>query len=147
MGSYAIQNGRPGFSMKKFATLFATSALMLVGTLVAPAAQADPYPQSVATTCTATTNSPVTEGQTVRIRVEWTSAGNATPRGDVQVNVISKKDDEIVRSVERYYAGKPLTFKFKGLKAGGYQVRIAATTPATSGFKSYRTRTFVRVTR
>ena len=147
MGSYAIQNGRPGFFMKKFATLFATSALMLVGTLVAPAAHADPYPQTVATVCTVETNSPVQVGQTVRINVEWTSAGNATPKGDVEVNIFSQKEDEVVRSVTRYYSGKPLTFKFNGLKAGGYKVRVAATTAPSSVFKSYRTSTFVRVTK
>lgn len=134
--------------MKKFATLLATSTLALVGTIAAPTAQAaDPYPQSVATVCSATTNSPVKEGQAVRVRVEWTSAGNASPKGDVEVNIFSQKDDEVIRSVTRYYSGKPVTFQFKGLKAGGYKVRVAATTAPTSVFQGYRTSTFVRVTK
>jgi hypothetical protein len=134
--------------MKKFATLVATSAIAFVGTLVAPAAQAaDPYPQSVETTCTVTTNTPVREGRTVRVRVNWFSAGNASPRGDIRVTVVRRKDDKVVRSVERYYSGKALTFKFRGLRPSGYKVRIKATTPKTSVFKSYKTRTFFRVTK
>ena len=134
--------------MKKLASLFATSALALGVALVAPAANAaDPYPQSVETTCTVTTNTPVQKGNTVRVRVNWFSAGNATPRGDIQVNVIRRKDDKLVRSVERYFSGDALTFKFSDLRPSGYKVRIVATAPATSVFKSYRTSTFFRVTR
>ncbi|WP_439937221.1 hypothetical protein ACS3YM_14945 [Nocardia sp. N13] len=134
--------------MKKLASLFATSALALGVALVAPAANAaDPYPQSVETTCTVTTNTPVQKGNTVRVRVNWFSAGNATPRGDIQVNVIRRKDDKLVRSVERYFSGDALTFKFRDLRPSGYKVRIVATAPATSVFKSYRTSTFFRVTR
>ena len=134
--------------MKKFATLIATSALAFAGALVAPAAQAaDPYPQSVETTCTVTTNTPVREGRTVRVRVNWFSAGNASPRGDIRVTVVRRQDDKVVRSVERYFSGKPITFKFRKLKASGYKVRIQAVSPKTSVFKSYRTRTFFRVTK
>ena len=134
--------------MKKFATLIATSALTLGAALVAPAAAAaDPYPQSVETTCTVTTNTPVPKGRTVRVRVNWFSAGNASPRGDVRVNVIRMKDDKLVRSVERYYSGDALTFKFSDLRPSGYKVRIAAVAPSTSVFKSYYTRTFFRVTK
>jgi hypothetical protein len=134
--------------MKKFATLIATSALALVGTMAAPAAQAaDPYPQSVSTTCTVTTNTPVRAGRTARVRVNWFSAGNASPRGDIRVTVIRRKDDKVVRSVERYFSGKALIFKFRKLKPSGYKVRVHAMAPKTSVFKSYRTRTFFRVTR
>lgn len=134
--------------MKKFATLIATSALTFGAALVAPSATAaDPYPQTVETTCTVTTNTPVLKGRTVRVRVNWFSAGNASPRGDVRVNVIRRKDDKLVRSVERYFSGEALTFKFRDLRPSGYKVRIVATAPATSVFKSYRTSTFFRVTR
>ena len=134
--------------MKKFASLIATSALVFAGAMMAPAATAaDPYPQSVETTCTVTTNTPVKVGRTVRVRVNWFSAGNATPRGDIRVTVVRRKDDKVVRSVERYYSGKALTFKFRGLRPSGYKVRIKATTPKTSVFKSYKTRTFFRVTK
>lgn len=134
--------------MKKLATLIATSALALGAALVAPTANAaDPYPQSVETTCTVTTNTPVPVGRTARVRVNWFSAGNASPRGDIRVNVVRRKDGKLVRSVERYFSGKPLTFKFRGLRASGYKVRVTATAPATSVFKSFQTRTFFRVTR
>jgi hypothetical protein len=134
--------------MKKLATLIATSALAFAGALVAPSANAaDPYPHTVETTCTVTTNTPVRVGRTVRIRVNWFSAGNASPRGDIRVNVVRRKDDKLVRSVERYFSGKPLTFKFRGLRPSGYKVRVIATAPANSVFKSYKTRTFFRVTR
>ena len=133
--------------MKKFATLFATSALALVGTLVAPAAQADPYPQSVETTCTVTTNTPVPKGRTVRVRVNWFSAGNASPRGDIRVNVIRLKDDKLVRSVERYFSGDALTYKFTDLRPSGYKVRVIASTPASSVFQGYKTSSFFRVTK
>lgn len=134
--------------MKKLATLIATSTLALGAALVAPAANAaDPYPQSVETTCTVTTNSPVTKGRTVRVRVNWFSAGNASPRGDIRVKVVRRKDDKLVRDVERYFSGKALTFKFRGLRPSGYKVRVIATSPSTSVFKSFKTRTFFRVTR
>lgn len=134
--------------MKKFATLIATSALTLGAALVAPSANAaDPYPQSVETACTVTTNTPVPKGKTVRVRVNWYSAGNASPRGDIRVRVIRRKDDKLVRDVERYFSGDALVFKFRDLRPSGYKVRITATAPSTSVFKSYQTRTFFRVTK
>ena len=135
--------------MKKFATLIATSALAFGGAMVVPtaaSAAADPYPQSVATSCSVATNSPVREGRTARVRVNWTSAGNASPRGSVLVKIIRKKTGQVVRTSTQEFVGKRLTFKFKGLKPGGYKVRVKASTPKTSVFKGCRTRTFLRVT-
>lgn len=135
--------------MKKFATLIASSALAVTGLAVAPTApaSADPYPQSVATSCAAATNTPVPKGNPVRVRVSWTSAGNAKVRGTVMVKLIRRKTGEVVRGATKEYYGKPRKFTFNRVRPGAYRVRVTGVTPPASVFKGCSARAFVRVKR
>lgn len=135
--------------MKKFATLIAASALTLGGAVVAPsgAVAADPYPQTVATSCAVITNTPVRQFKVVRARVSWTSAGNARPRGTILVKVIRRKTGQVVRGATRGYYGKPRAVRFMFLKPGAYRIRVQGITPANSVFKGCTARAFVRVKR
>lgn len=111
------------------------TAIATLGTLaLAPAAQADPYPRSIETQCSATVaDSRIRPDQDARVRFTWTAEGNASPGGPV---------DWVVRRNGRVYdrgsfnsGGGTRSFRFQFSK-GNYRVIFQTDTPRTSVFRN-----------
>ena len=78
--------------MKKMAVAAATTTIAALGSmLVAPAAQANPYPRSIDTSCVAVAaDTKVGPGDEVKVKFKWTADGNITPKGRVNYVVTRK---------------------------------------------------------
>ena len=125
--------------MKKMAVATATTTLLALGSLViAPAAQADPYPRSIDTECVAVAaDTKVAPGEAVKIRFKWTAEGNITPKGTVKY-VVTRKKTGTVESGSFWSSatkkGVTKTFTFK--RTGNYYVEFDTKAQKTSVFKN-----------
>lgn len=124
--------------MKKTAIAAATMFAALSTMLVAPAAQADPYPRSVDTECVAVAaDTTVGPGDSVKVKFKWTADGNITPKGRVDYTVIRKRTGTVERgSFWSGAANKTQTRTFSFKRTGNYYVEFQTKAKATSIFRN-----------
>jgi len=121
--------------MKVLAGLLAAAVLAL-GLTSAPA-NADVYPHSITTRCTA---SPA-GGAKVHFKM---TAGTAKPKATVFIKV-RNRSVKVVKRLSRYYKGSPVVWYVGPLKRGRYSVVFTTRTGPTSVYKNCSTRTWIRV--
>jgi hypothetical protein len=124
--------------MKKTAIAAATMFAALSTVLVAPAAQADPYPRSVDTECVAVADDTrVGPGEAVKVKFKWTADGNITPKGRVKYTVIRKRTGVVDTGF--FWSGaanKTQTRIFRFKRTGNYYVEFQTKAKATSIFRN-----------
>jgi hypothetical protein len=124
--------------MKKTAIAAATMFAALSTMLVAPAAQADPYPRSVDTECVAVAaDTTVGPGDSVKVKFKWTADGNITPKGRVKYTVIRKRTGVV--DTGTFWSGaanKTQTRIFRFERTGNYYVEFQTQAKATSIFRN-----------
>ena len=114
-------------------------ALLLTGSLVATsgsAAQADPYPGTIATS-TSVTASPakVKLRKKVTVCASVTASGNVAPSGTISFTV--SRGSKVYLTSTQAYSGTSVCVKTKKLKKKGrYTASAAFTAPANSVFKA-----------
>jgi hypothetical protein len=126
--------------MKKTAVALATTTITAFGSMlvVAPAANADPYPRSIDTECVAVAaDVTVRPGQRVKVRFKWTADGNLTPRGTVKYTVTRKKTGTVERG--SFWSGaqnqtQKRFFSFE--RKGNYYVDFRTTLGPQSVFRN-----------
>jgi len=135
--------------MKCFAGLFTALVVTMAGLVVAPAANADPYPHSIATYCHAKAKTnPIPT--TVRPRfIFWiTTDGNGVPHTNVHITIKRKSTGHVVRRTTRWYDGGKPTWAFKKLhNPGRYKFILRTATGANSVYKNCSVSRVLRVTR
>lgn len=124
--------------MKKTAIAAATTFAALSTMLIAPAAQADPYPRSVDTVCVAVAaDTKVGPGDRVKVKFKWTAEGNITPKGRVGYTVIRKRTG-VVETGSFWSGAQDKTsvkfFRFK--RTGNYFVEFETKAKASSIFRN-----------
>lgn len=125
--------------MKKMAVATATTTLLALGSLViAPAAQADPYPRSIDTTCVAVAaDTKVGPGDSVKIKFKWVADGNVTPKGRVNYTVTRKKTGVVDKGFLWSGAKKQSSKLFVKLqRTGNYYVEFETAVSKKSVFKN-----------
>ncbi|WP_374457519.1 hypothetical protein [Nocardioides sp.] len=130
--------------MKKMAVATATTTLVALGSLVmAPAAQADPYPRSIDTSCVAVADdTQVAPGEAVKVKFKWTAEGNVTPKGTVKWTVRNTKTGTV--ETGSFWSGaakKAVTKTFTFASKGNYYVEFDTKAQKTSVFKNCSTST------
>jgi len=121
--------------MKVLAGLLAAAVLAL-GLTSAPA-NADVYPHSITTRCTA---SPA-GGAHVNFKM---TAGTAKPKATVFIKV-TNSHGKVVKRLSRYYKGSPVVWYVGPLRHGRYKVAFVTRTGPTSVYKNCSTSTRIRV--
>ncbi|WP_210438958.1 hypothetical protein [Nocardioides xinjiangensis] len=125
--------------MKKMAVAAATTTIAALGSLVvAPAAQADPYPRSIDTECVAVAaDTTVGPGDTVKIKFKWTADGNITPKGRVEY-VVRRVRTGVVETGSFWSgaANKAQTKNFSFERKGNYYVEFDTAAKSTSVFRN-----------
>ncbi len=130
--------------MKKYVVAVATTTIATLGSmLVAPAAQAAPYPRSVDTDCIAVADdNRVRPREQVKVKFKWTAEGNLTPSGRVEYAVIRKGTGVVDRGA--FYSNSrsesSVNF-FRFSRSGTYYVRFATDTRRDSIFRDCSTST------
>jgi hypothetical protein len=130
--------------MKKLAVAAATTTVAALGlTLLAPAAQADPYPRSIDTSCVAVAaDTTVGPGDKVKVKFKWTAEGNITPKGDVKFVVTRKGTGTVERGSFFSGAKKQSSIRvFRFARKGNYYVQFQTTTNSKSVFRNCSTST------
>jgi len=124
--------------MRKTAVAAATTFAALSTMLIAPAAQADPYPRSIGTQCVAVAaDSKAGPGDRVKVKFKWTAEGNITPKGRVNYTVTRKKTGTVEKGFFWSGAQKQATSKFFRFKrTGNYHVEFASAAKASSVFRN-----------
>jgi hypothetical protein len=124
--------------MKKTAIAAATTFAALSTMLIAPAAQADPYPRSIDTACVAVAaDSKVGPGDRVKVKFKWTAEGNITPKGRVNYTVIRKRTGTVDKGFFWSGAKKQSSVKyFRFARTGNYYVEFETATKASSVFRN-----------
>lgn len=124
--------------MKKTAIAAATTFAALSTMLIAPAAQADPYPRSVDTACVAVADDrKVGPGDRVKIKFKWTADGNITPKGRVDYTVIRKRTGVVEKgSFWSGAANRTQTRIFSFKRTGNYYIEFQTKAKATSIFRN-----------
>lgn len=127
--------------MKKMtAAAAATTFAAVASMLVAPAAQADPYPRSIDTQCIAVAaDTKVGVGDTVVTKFKWTASGNVTPKGRVTYTVQLKKTGTVQQGSFRADGTKKRSFKLRA--RGNYVIRFETAAPDTSVLRNCSART------
>lgn len=125
--------------MKKMAVATATTTLVALGSLVlAPAAQADPYPRSIDTECVAVAaDTKVGLGDAVKVKFKWTADGNITPKGRVDYTVTRVRTGEVDSGT--FWSGaakKAQTKTFSFERTGNYYIEFSTKAQKTSVFKN-----------
>ena len=124
--------------MLKKTALAATTFAALGSLLIAPAAQADPYPRSIDTECVAVaSDTTVGIGDSTKVKFKWTADGNITPKGTVKYAVIRKGSGTIEKG--SFWSGganrtQTRTFSFE--RRGNYYVEFQTKTQDTSIFRN-----------
>jgi hypothetical protein len=129
--------------MKKLAVATATTTIAALGSLVlAPAAQADPYPRSIDTQCVAFADGTVAPSANARVRFTWTADGNVAPSGSVRF-VVKRANGVIVK---RGSIWKPARRDTKRVKLtfdtpGNFIVKFRTNTGPSSVFQNCKATT------
>lgn len=124
--------------MKKTAIAAATTFAALGSMLIAPAAQAAPYPRSVDTACVAVAaDSKVGPGDRVKVKFKWTADGNITPKGRVKYTVTRVRTGTVETGT--FWSGaanrtQKRFFRFK--RTGNYYVEFQTQAKASSIFRN-----------
>ena len=122
----------------KFLLGLASASLLSAGLVAtAPAATAAPYPNSIATFCSANANA---KAVNVRVRAD----GNRTPRGTATIRI--SKGGDVVRSTSVDFNGGDYSRKVLGkrLGKGRYTVTVKAN-PSNDAFRNCSNSFGVRV--
>ena len=124
--------------MKKTAIAAATTFAALSTMLIAPAAQADPYPRSVDTECVAVAaDTKVGPGDSVKVKFKWTADGNITPKGRVSYTVTRVRTGTVESgSFWSGAANRTQTRNFTFERTGNYYVEFQTKAKATSIFRN-----------
>ena len=126
----------------------APASVALVAGLVAgpsPLATAAPYPGTVDTNTSVSAPASVDRGDSARITVRVSSAGDARPKGTVTVTVKRKKGGYTFSDTKSYRGGK-IAFRTGALnKRGAYVVRAKFDAKPQSVFKDSSDSTSFRV--
>ena len=124
--------------LKKTAIAAATTFAALSTTLVAPAAQAAPYPRSIDTQCIAVAaDSKVGINERVKVKFKWTADGNITPKGRVKYTVTRVRTGTVETGT--FWSGaanrvQKRFFRFK--RTGNYYVEFQTQAKASSIFRN-----------
>lgn len=130
--------------MKKMAVAAATTTIAALGSmLIAPAAQAAPYPRSIDTQCVAVAaDSKVAPGDRVKVKFKWTAEGNITPKGRVNYTVIRKGTGKVEKGFFWSGAKKQASVNFFSFaRRGNYYVEFQTATSKDSVFRNCSTST------
>ena len=124
--------------MKKTVIAAATTFAALSTMLIAPAAQADPYPRSIDTACVAVAaDTKVGPGDRVKVKFKWTADGNITPKGRVNYTVIRKRTGVVEKGFFWSGAKKQATVRyFRFARTGNYYVEFETAAKRTSVFRN-----------
>ena len=124
--------------MKRTAIAAATTFAALSTVLIAPAAQADPYPRSIDTECVAVAaDTKVGPGDRVKVKFKWTADGNITPKGRVDYTVTRVRTGVVEKgSFWSGAANKTQTRNFTFERTGNYYVEFETKAKATSVFRN-----------
>jgi hypothetical protein len=124
--------------MKKTA-IAATTLAALGSMLIAPAAQADPYPRSVNTNCVVNVeDNTISPSSNARVRFTWTADGNVSPRGSVKF-VVKKANNGVVVKRGSFFkpkGTKTVTNKLVFEDAGKFIVKFRTNTGPSSVFQN-----------
>ncbi|MCU1438978.1 hypothetical protein [Nocardioides sp.] len=122
--------------MKK--TAIATTFVALSTMLIAPSAQAAPYPRSIDTACVAVAaDSKVGPGDRVKVTFKWTADGNITPQSRVTYTVTRKGGGAVESGFFWSGAKKQSSVKFfRFARNGNYYVDFETATKRTSVFRN-----------
>ena len=106
-----------------------TSLLLALGMLVVTApAQADPYPPTVATSCSSSgVRSTFTTKQYIRTLFRLQTNAGGYPDAAVNIRIRNNKTGQIVRVANRHYEFRTEKYRFSPLPAGKYTFRYVAT--------------------
>ena len=131
--------------MKILGSLIATAALTGAGLVAIPAAEAAPYPGTVATECALRVPGTVKRNKTIKMKVRARTKGNARVSGKVLVRVykIKKGRDPKVRQKTVSYTGNRYhRVNVRGIRTPGRYKARAWFLPSSSNsvFKKSHTR-------
>jgi hypothetical protein len=139
--------------MKILGSLIATAALTGAGLVAIPAAEAAPYPGTVATECALVVPGAVKRNKTITMKVRARTTGNARVSGKVQIRVYKIKSgrDRQIRQKTKAYSGRGFhKIGIRGIKTPGRYKARAWFLPADSNSvfqRSYSKFKYFRVKR
>ena len=130
--------------MLKKTALAATTFAALGSLLIAPAAQADPYPRSIETNCVVNVeDNTISPSANARVRFTWTADGNVSPRGSVKF-VVKKANNGVVVKRGSFFIPKNTDSKKFNLlfeNQGKFIVKFRTNTGPSSVFQNCETTT------
>ena len=130
--------------MKKTAIAAATTFAAFSTMLIAPAAQAAPYPRSINTQCVVNVeDNTISPSANARVRFTWTADGNVSPRGSVKF-IVKRANNGVVVKRGSFYMSKNIrtkSFKLAFEDQGKYTVKFRTNTGPSSVFQNCETST------
>ena len=134
--------------MKVLTGLVTALIVSISGLVLAPAANAAPYPHTVPTDCHARLlDSKITTKQKPSAFFRITTQGNYTPSARVTIRITRNSTGRTVERAQRFYNGGTEKWTFSRLGKGTYTVSFRAQTADRSVFKNCNDASFLRVTR
>lgn len=125
--------------MKKTALAAATTIAALGSMLIAPAAQAAPYPRSIDTQCVVNVeDNTISPSANARVRFTWSADGNVSPRGSVKF-VVKKANNGVVVKRGSFFkptGTKTVSNKLVFEKAGRFIVKFKTNAGPSSVFQN-----------